>query len=406
MKDEAKWISARALSVPWSGVRKMFNFAQKYKGAINLSVGEPDFPTPQHIVEAAMEAVKKGYTRYTPNAGLMEFRQACADKLRKENRIEANPETEIIATVGGMGALSVALLTIVNPCEEVMFPNPGFASYEAQILLAGGKPVSYPTIEEGSCNINLDELQKTVSKKTKVIIINSPANPTGAVFNRKQLEKIAQIAIENDLLVISDEAYEAIIYPGAKHISIASLPGMKERTISIFTFSKTHCMTGWRIGFACANEMVVSNMTKLQEHIAAHPASISQMAAVAALQGPNEHVNKMVKEYLERRDIIVRELNEIHGIECLKPQGAFYVFPSVRAFNISSSDFAMRILEKSKVIIVPGTAFGSNGEGYIRISYATSREKIAEATARIKRTLQTRDTEHAQGFNVEHPMGP
>jgi aminotransferase len=390
MQEKTRWISTRASSVPWSGVRKMFNLAQKYEGAINFSVGEPDFPTPQHIVEAAFEAVKKGYTHYTPNAGLMEFRQAAAEKMRKVNGIDAAPENEIIATVGGMGALSLTLLTVVNPGEEVLVPNPGFGSYEAQVLLAGGKPVSYLTMEKGGCDVDLSRLDKVVSKKTKAIIINSPSNPTGAVFDRKQVDTIAQTAIENDLLVISDEAYEAIVYPGSKHISIASLPEMKDRTVSIFTFSKTHAMTGWRIGFACAGQTLVSQMTKLQEHITAHPAAISQMAGLAALTGPKDHVNMMLNEYLKRRDMIVKELNEIHGITCLNPQGAFYVFPNISCFKMSSGDFAMNVLDKSKVITVPGTAFGSNGEGYIRISYATSRQKIAEGMTRIKKILQER----------------
>jgi len=375
--------------VPWSGVRKMFNYAQKYSDVINLSLGEPDFDTPQHIIKAAIEAMKKGYTHYTPNAGLIEFREAVAEKLRKENGIDVDPETEVIATVGAMGALSLAMLTIVNPGDEVLIPNPGFASYEAQVILAEGKPVSYSLNEDEGFDINAEEIAGLITNKTRAILVNTPSNPTGSVLSEKSLKKIAEIAIENDLLVISDEAYEAITYDDFRHVSIASLPDMKDRTISIFSFSKTYAMTGWRIGFAAANEEIIRQMTKLQEHLAAHPSSISQMAAIAALRGPKDHIKKMVKEYSERRELIMEELAEIPEIKCFRPQGAFYVFPNIKAFKMSSESFAMHILEKARVIIVPGTAFGNNGEGYVRISYAASKEEISRAMTRMKQALKT-----------------
>ena len=388
-KIRSKWISQRADMVPWSGVRKMFNYAQKYSNVINLSLGEPDFDTPQHIIKAAIEAMKKGYTHYTPNAGLIEFREAVAEKLRKENGIDVDPETEVIATVGAMGALSLAMLTIVNPGDEVLIPNPGFASYEAQVILAEGKPVSYSLNEDKGFDINAEEIAGLITNKTRAILVNTPSNPTGSVLSEKSLKKIAEIAIENDLLVISDEAYEAITYDDFRHVSIASLPDMKDRTISIFSFSKTYAMTGWRIGFAAANEEIIRQMTKLQEHLAAHPSSISQMAAIAALRGPKDHIKKMVKEYSERRELIMEELAEIPEIKCFRPQGAFYVFPNIKAFKMSSEDFAMHILEKARVIIVPGTAFGNNGEGYVRISYAASKEEISRAMTRMKQALKT-----------------
>jgi len=375
--------------VPWSGVRKMFNYARKYSDVINLSLGEPDFDTPQHIIKTAIEAMKKGYTHYTPNAGLIEFREAVAEKLRKENGIDVDPETEVIATVGAMGALSLAMLTIVNPGDEVLIPNPGFASYEAQVILAEGKPVSYSLNEDEGFDINAEEIAGLITNKTRAILVNTPSNPTGSVLSEKSLRKIAEIAIENDLLVISDEAYEAITYDDFRHVSIASLPDMKDRTISIFSFSKTYAMTGWRIGFAAANEEIIRQMTKLQEHLAAHPSSISQMAAIAALRGPKDHIKKMVKEYSERRELIMEELAEIPEIKCFRPQGAFYVFPNIKAFKMSSEDFAMHILEKARVIIVPGTAFGNNGEGYVRISYAASKEEISRAMTRMKQALKT-----------------
>ena len=380
-------ISRRANLVPWSGVRKMFNLAQQYEGVINLSVGEPDFDTPKHIVEAAINAMKEAYTHYTPNAGLKEFREAAAEKVKAENGIDADPETEVIATVGAMGGLSLAILTVVDPGDEVLIPDPGFPSYKAQVVLAGGRPVPYTLVEENGFLIDVEEIKKLITEKTKAIIINTPSNPTGTVLNEKNLREISEIAIENELLVISDEAYEAIIYDGLTHISIASLPDMKERTISIFTLSKTYAMTGWRIGFAVANEDIISQMTKLQEHISAHPSSISQKAAVAALRGGNDCVKKMIAEYSERRGLLLKGLSEIPGFRCTRPQGAFYVFPNIKGFKMSSEKFSMQVLEKAKVVVVHGTAFGKHGEGYVRISYATSREKLANALSRIKNML-------------------
>jgi len=389
MPTARKWISKRADTVPWSGVRRMFNLAQKYGNVINLTVGEPDFDTPKHVVEAATDAMRKAYTHYTPNAGLMAFREAVAEKVKRENGIDADPETEVIATVGAMGALSLAMLAIIDNGDEVLIPDPGFPSYKAQVILAGGSPIPYPLREEDGFSLRVEEVEKLVTKRTKAIVLNTPSNPTSTVLSEKILREISELAIEKDLIVISDEAYEAIIYDGFRHVSIASLHDMKERTISIFTLSKTYAMTGWRIGFAVANRDIISQMTKLQEHVSAHPSSISQMAAVAALKGEKRHVAMMVKEYSERRELVLKGLAELPKIKCLKPQGAFYVFPNIKGFNMSSEEFAMQMLEKARVVLVPGTAFGDNGEGYVRISYATSKEKLAEALTRIKNALCT-----------------
>jgi len=387
MGDKPGKVSSRSQAVPWSGVRKMFDLAQRYKDVVNLSVGEPDFGTPQHIVDAAVDAMKAGYTHYTPNAGLMELREAIAEKLRRENGIEADPATEIIATVGGMGALSLAVLATINPRDEVLIPNPSFASYEAQVILAGAKPTPLPLKEENGFSINSSDVVSRISPRTKALMINSPSNPTGAVMSEKELRNVAQIACEHGLMVISDEAYESLLYDEAKHLSIASLPEMMDRTISIYTFSKTYAMTGWRIGYAVADEAIIREMIKLQEHIAAHPSSISQKAAVAALRGPQDCVREMVKEYEERRNMIFDEVNEISGITSLKPKGAFYLFPNVSKLG-SSLDLAMYLLEKARVVTVPGTAFGECGEGYLRLSYATSKENIAEARSRIRDAIE------------------
>ncbi len=386
--SESKCLSQRAFGVPWSGVRRMFNLAHGHKDVINLSVGEPDFSTPSHVVQSAIEAMRKGFTHYTPNAGLSEFREAAAEKLRRENKIEADSENEIIATVGAMGGLSTAMLTIVNPGDEVLIPDPGFASYGAQAILAEGKPVSYYLDCAADFALNPETISRSITPKTKAIVINSPSNPTGSVLEEHCLRKIAEIALENDLIVISDEAYEAITYDGFKHISIASLDDMKDRTISVFSLSKTYAMTGWRIGFVVAKKEIITHMVKLQEHLAAHPSSISQMAGVAALNGPKDITRLMVNEYSERRALIVDGLRSIRGVECSRPRGAFYVFPRIESFGVSSDTFAMLMLQKAGVIVVGGTAFGGNGEGYIRISYAASREKVTQALDKMKNALK------------------
>jgi len=382
------FVSERAMKIPESGVRVMFRIAQRLKDVVNLSLGEPDFETPPHIVAAAVRAMKEGYTHYTPNAGLIEFREAAAEKLSRENKIHADPETEIMSTVGSMGALSLAVLTVVNPGEEVLVPSPGFASYEAQVLMAGGRPVSYRLIEEKEFQPDVEELSRLVTSRTKAILLNSPSNPTGSVLSERTIKEIAELAVEQNLIIISDEAYERILYDDAQHLSVASLPGMKDLTISVFSLSKTYAMTGWRIGYAVSSREIISEMTKLQEHLAAHPSSISQMAAVAALTGPDDYVETMVKEYAERRNLVMRELSRVPGLRCVKPMGAFYVFPNISDFGVSSRDFAMHLLKEAKVVVVPGTAFGRFGEGHIRISYSVSEENLLKALSRIGEALE------------------
>ena len=382
------FISKRAREVPKSGIREMFNIAQRFKDIISLSLGEPDFKTPPHIIEAAIEAMKKGYTHYTSNKGLAEFREAVAQKLKSENHMDVDPETEVMATVGSMGALSLAMLTIIDPGDEILIPSPGYANYRSQVLMAGGKPIPYRLKEDDAFQPDIEEISNVITGRTKAMVINSPSNPTGAVLSKDVLKEIADLAIERNLIVISDEAYERIIYENAHHVSLASLPGMMHRTISIFTFSKTYAMTGWRIGYAVADEAIISEMTKLQEHLVAHPSSISQMAAIAALTGPDCYVKRMINEYAERRRIMIQGLSNISGIRFLKPMGAFYIFPNVSIFRMSSREFTMYLLENARVIVVPGTAFGRFGEGYIRISYSISRERLKEALERIAESVE------------------
>jgi len=366
----------------------MFNIAQKLSDVINLSLGEPDFKTPQHIIKAAVEAFQSGYTHYTPNRGLPEFREAVAHKLKVQNNMDVDPETEVMATVGSMGALSLTMLTIIDSGDEVLIPSPGYVSYESQVLMAGGRPVPYRLREENQFQPDLDEISSLITSKTKAIVVNSPSNPTGAVFEYDVLKGIADLAADENLLVISDEAYERITYDGIRHVSPASLPGMMERTISIFSFSKTYAMTGWRIGYAVANKEIISEMTKLQEHLVAHPSSISQIAATAALRELNGQVERMVREYAERRQIVMDGLSKIPGIRFQRPKGAFYIFPNIRSFGMSSEEFTMYLLREAKVIVVPGSAFGRFGEGYIRISFSVSRETLKEAIMRIAESIE------------------
>ena len=379
----SSFISTRAQKVPKSGIREMFNIAKSFEDVINLSLGEPDFRTPSHIIRAAIRAMEKGYTHYTSNKGLIEFREAVAQKLRSENHIDVDPETEVMATVGSMGALSLATLTLIDPGDEVLIPDPGYASYKSQVLMAGGKPVPYSLKEDNAFQPDIEEISKLITDRTKAIVINSPSNPTGMILSYDVLNEIADLAKERNLIVISDEAYEKIIYEDAHHVSLASLSGMMQRTISIFTFSKTYAMTGWRIGYAVAEEKIISEMTKLQEHLVAHPSSISQFAAIAALKGPKRHIRKMIGEYAERRRIVMEKLSKIYGVRFLKPIGAFYIFPNISTFGMSSREFAMLLLEKARIVVVPGTAFGELGEGYIRMSYSVSRGKLEEAMERI-----------------------
>lgn len=382
------FLSERTKKIPESGVRAIFRLARMRKDIIDLSIGEPDFPTPHHIIKAAVNAMKKGYTHYTPNAGLLEFREAVAEKLKRENKIDANPETEIIATVGSMGAISLLMFVLIDQGDEILIPCPGFANYEAHVLMAGGKPIPYKLSENGEFQPDLEEISNLITDRTKGILINTPSNPTGMVLGRDVLKGIVDLASEKNLTIISDEAYEKIIYEDAEHISVASLPGAYERTISIFSLSKTYAMTGWRIGYAVSTKEIISQMTKLQEHLVAHPSSISQIAGAAALRGSQKCVKEMVKEYSERREIIIKALSKINRVRYIEPRGTFYVFPSISELGVSSYKAALYLLEKAGVAVVPGIAFGKCGENHIRISFSISKNILAKAIERLKNALE------------------
>ncbi|AEC52867.1 aspartate aminotransferase [Pyrococcus sp. NA2] len=372
-----------------SEIRRLFDIAAGMKDVISLGIGEPDFDTPEHIKEYAKEALDKGLTHYGPNIGLPELREAIAEKLKKQNGIEADPKTEIMVLVGANQAFLMGLSAFLKEGEEVLIPTPAFVSYAPAVILAGGKPVEVPTYEEDEFRLNVDELKKYVTEKTRALIINSPCNPTGAVLTKKDLEEIADFAVEHDLIIISDEVYEHFIYDDAKHYSIASLDGMFERTITVNGFSKTFAMTGWRLGFVAAPSWIIEKMVKFQMYNATCPVTFIQYAAAKALRDERswKAVEEMRKEYDRRRKLVWKRLNEM-GLPTVKPKGAFYIFPRIKDTGLSSKEFSELMLMEAKVAVVPGSAFGKAGEGYVRISYATAYEKLEEAMDRMEKVLK------------------
>jgi len=370
-----------------SGIRKLFDLAQGQKDLVSFGIGEPDFVTPTHIREAAKKALDEGYTRYTPNLGFPEFRKALTIKLNQKNKISVTPE-EVVVTSGGTEALFFSFYTLINPGDEIIIPDPGFVAYESQVYFAGGTPVHFPLRGENNFHPNLEELKNCITPKTKAILLNSPSNPTGATFDKDELLAIAQLAQEKDLFVISDELYEDIVYDGREHISIASFPGMKEKTISIFGFSKSYAMTGWRLAYLAAPLNLVKEIAKLLQSTAVCANSVAQRAGQAAIQGSQDCVREMFTAYNERRDVLVKGLNEIQGLSCYAPEGTFYAFVNIKETGMTSEELSMYLLEECKVVTVPGTAFGRQGEGYIRLSFATSLDMVKEGIARIKKGIE------------------
>jgi len=362
---------------------------------IGFGVGEPDFDTPEHIKKAAVEAIQQGFTKYTPVSGIDELKEAICQKFKREQGLEYRPQ-EIIVSSGAKHSLYNTFQVLCDEGDEVILPAPYWVSYWEQIKLAGGIPVIVPTKEENGFKLTAEELKSALTDKTKILILTSPSNPTGAVYTKAELEALAQILVEKGIFVISDEIYEKLVYDGQSHVSIASLgEKIKELTVIINGLSKGYSMTGWRIGYAAGNQEIIKAMTNFQSHATSNPTSISQKAGVEALNGPQEPVAAMLKEFTRRRDYMVERLNQIPGISCLKPGGAFYVFPNVASFygkTISgkkikdSTDLAEILLEEAKVALVPGIAFGV--QDYLRLSYATSLENIVEGINRIESLLQ------------------
>jgi len=373
-----------------SGIRKLFDLAQNRKDIISFGIGEPDFITPDHVREAAKQAIEEGYTHYTPNAGFADLREALSQKLNDFNHIPVKSE-EVLVTSGGTQALFSAFYVLLNPGDELIIPDPGFLVYDSQVILAGGNPVFLPIREENHFQIDPNELEKMITTKTKAILLNSPSNPTGMVINREILEKVAGIAKEHNLFIISDELYEDILFDGRKHLSIASLPGMKERTISIFGFSKSYAMTGWRIAYIACPEFLIQEMIKIQQNTAVCPNSVTQRAVLYGLQNPREtnlSIDNMRQAYQKRRDVIMKGFSEIDGFECLSPEGAFYAFPNITKTGKNSEELSMYLLDECGVVTVPGNAFGQYGEGYLRFSFATSVDMIKQGMEKIKEGIK------------------
>ena len=382
-------LSDRLKLVNPSEIRKLFDLAQDIEGLISLGIGEPDFVTPKHIMEYAKEALDKGMTHYGPNAGLPMLREVLAKKFKEQNGIEANPKTEIMVLAGANQAFLMGFAAFLKDGEEVLIPSPAFVTYAPAVILAGGKPVEVPTYEENEFRLSVDDLEKHVTEKTRALILNTPNNPTGAVLMRKDIKEVADFAVEHDLMIFSDEVYEHFVYDGVKNHSIASLDGMFERTITVNGFSKTFAMTGWRLGFVAAPAWIIERMTRFQMYNATCPVTFTQYAAAKALDDERswKAVEEMRREYDRRRNLVWRRLNEM-GLPTVKPRGAFYILPRIRDTGLTDHQFSELMLKDARVAVVPGSAFGKAGEGYIRISYATAYEKLEEAMDRMERVLK------------------
>jgi aspartate/methionine/tyrosine aminotransferase len=351
---------------------------------IHLQIGEPDFDTPAHVREAAKRALDDGATHYAPFPGIPELRTAIADDVTRRKGFPADP-SQVFVTVGGKGVMLYAILGLIDPGDEVIVPDPGYPIYESLTRFVGATPIPIPIRMENDFRLDVEELASLITPRTRLLIINSPANPTGGVLTRSDLERIAQLAAEHDLWVMTDEIYARILYDGAEHISIASLPDMAERTIVLDGFSKTFAMTGWRLGYAVVPDSLKEVFGELVINTISCAPTFAQVGAVQALVGPQDDVNAMVVEFKARRDLVVEGLNEINGIRCATPLGAFYAFPDISGTGLSGADFAERLLTEADVCVLPGTAFGGVGTEHIRISYANSRENLTEALARMGR---------------------
>lgn len=374
-------LSKEIVTIKPSGIRKFFDIVSEMKDAISLGVGEPDFDTPWHIRDEGIYSLEKGRTFYTSNAGLKELKVEICNYLQRRFDLQYNYNKDVIVTVGGSEAIDIALRAMLDPGDEVLIPQPCYVSYEPCTILAGGKPVIIELKHENQFRLTPQEILDAVTDKTKVLILAFPNNPTGAIMEKADLEAIAKVIIEKDLFVISDEIYSELSYAG-DHVSIASIPGMKERTIVINGFSKSYAMTGWRLGYACGPEEIITQMIKIHQFAIMCAPTTSQYAAVEALRNGDEDVQQMKEAYNQRRRYLVHVFKEL-GLECFEPFGAFYVFPCIREFGMTSEEFATRFLEEEKVAVVPGTAFGDCGEGFLRISYAYSMEDLKLAIGRF-----------------------
>jgi aminotransferase len=368
--------------IPKSGIRDFFEIVQSMHDVISLGIGEPDFDAPWHIREAAIYSLEKGRTHYSSNLGLPVLREAISRYVSKYFRVNYNPKTEVIVTVGVSEAIDVALRALLNPGDEVLFHEPCYVSYNPSIALAHGVPVGIATNFEDNFSLTAEELERRITPRSKVLMLNFPTNPTGATQSRSELEKIAELCVKHDLIVMTDEIYSELVYDGTQHVSIVSLPGMRERTILLHGFSKAFAMTGFRIGYACAPAELIEAMMKIHQYGTLCAPSMSQDAAIEALENGARDVKQMRREYRHRRNYIVTGLRNL-GLDCFMPLGAFYVFPRITSTGLSSQEFSMKLLSRKKVAVVPGSAFGPSGEGFVRCSYATGLEEIREAVRLI-----------------------
>ncbi|MBX3742751.1 MAG: aminotransferase class I/II-fold pyridoxal phosphate-dependent enzyme [Akkermansiaceae bacterium] len=383
MDYQAK-IAQNVASIPRSGIRDFFELVQGREGVISLGVGEPDFVTPWHIREAAIYSLEKGQTTYTSNLGLLSLRKSISKYVENFFKVSYDAPTEVLVTVGVSEAIDIALRALLNPGDEVIIHEPCYVSYSPSIVMAHGKTVAVQTTKEDEFSLKPEAVAAAITPKTRIIFINFPCNPTGAVAPLEDLKGIAKLAIEHDLIVMTDEIYSELRYDGEEHVSIASLPGMKERTILLHGFSKAFAMTGFRLGYACAPQPIIEAMMKIHQYSMLCAPIMSQNAAIEALENGTPAMIEMRNSYHQRRDFLVRRLNEI-GLDCHTPGGAFYVFPDIRKTGLSSKDFAFKLLEQENVAAVPGGAFGPSGEGFLRCCYATAFDDIRTATDKIER---------------------
>ncbi|HPF45136.1 MAG TPA: aminotransferase class I/II-fold pyridoxal phosphate-dependent enzyme [Syntrophomonadaceae bacterium] len=377
----SRYLSTTVKTIPPSGIRKFFDLVSQTEGVISLGVGEPDFVTPWHIREACWYSLEKGYTMYTSNSGLIELREEVAAYEKRKVGVEYDPAREILITVGVSEAVDIALRAMIEPGDEVLIPDPSYVSYAPGTCLAFGKAVPVPTYDADQYRMRADVLESCITPKSKILILTFPSNPTGAIMEKADLEAIAEVVKKHDLFVISDEIYSELTYNG-KHCSIASLPGMRDRTLLLNGFSKAYAMTGWRIGYACGHPDIIAAMTKIHQYTIMCAPIMAQKAALEALRHGEEEMLKMVDNYNYRRRLLLKGFQEI-GLECFEPQGAFYCFPSIKSTPFNSEDFCEKLLKEELVAVVPGNAFGNSGEGFIRCCYAASVKDLEEAIIRM-----------------------
>ena len=394
-------LSNTIVTIPPSGIRKFFDIVSEMEGAISLGVGEPDFDTPWHVRDAGIRSLEMGKTFYTSNAGLKELKQEICNYLKRRMQVEYDYNTEGMVTIGGSEAIDAALRAMLDPGDEVLIPQPSYVSYVPCTILAGGVPVVIELEEKDQFRLTREKLLEKITDKTKVLVLPFPNNPTGAIMEREDLEAVAKVVEEKDLFVISDEIYAELTYK-KKHMTIASLPGMRERTVLINGFSKAYAMTGWRIGYACAPALILKQMLKIHQYAIMCAPTTSQYAAVEAVKNGDADIEEMKRSYDERRRYLLKEFRSL-GMDCFEPYGAFYMFPSIKRFHMTSEEFATRLLREEKIAIVPGTAFGDCGEGYLRVSYAYSLEDLKRAIRRIRRFVNRLDEENGAGEKSGQP---